>query len=147
MTKKVLASIFCALGFRYSLGICVLVKQHTVCLTHYLSHNKLFHSQETQTLTNFRDKQDILTVRDQNISLWANASTSGTFCLPCAQIKERQERKKREKEEKERYDAKIEAEMMAYNPWGRSGGGAPIRDQKGNLVSKLAFPQCLNEVC
>ncbi|KAA8580783.1 hypothetical protein FQN60_013741 [Etheostoma spectabile] len=51
------------------------------------------------------------------------------------QIKEREECKRREKEEKERYDAKIEAEMMAYNPWGKSGGGAPIKDQKGNLVS------------
>lgn len=64
-------SVLWGLGVFFSLGICVLVKQHTVCLTRYLSHNKLFHSQETQTLTNFRDKQDILTVRDQSISLWA----------------------------------------------------------------------------
>ncbi len=63
------------------------------------------------------------------------------------QIKEREEHKRREKEEKERYDAKIEAEMMAYNPWGTSGGGAPIKDQKGNLVSKLPSTFCLNEVC
>ncbi|XP_075937023.1 centrosome and spindle pole-associated protein 1 isoform X2 [Anarhichas minor] len=53
------------------------------------------------------------------------------------QIIEREERKRREKEEKERFDAKIEAEMMAYNPWGRSGGGASIKDEKGNLVSDL----------
>ncbi|KAG7525099.1 hypothetical protein JOB18_022233 [Solea senegalensis] len=53
------------------------------------------------------------------------------------QIKEREERKRREKQERERYDAKIEAEMTAYNPWGRSGGGAPIKDQKGNLFSDL----------
>ncbi|XP_074549725.1 centrosome and spindle pole-associated protein 1 isoform X2 [Halichoeres trimaculatus] len=53
------------------------------------------------------------------------------------QIKEREEQRRREKEEKERYDAKVEAELMAYNPWGRSGGGAPIKDQKGNLVSNL----------
>ncbi|XP_029314098.1 centrosome and spindle pole-associated protein 1 [Cottoperca gobio] len=53
------------------------------------------------------------------------------------QITERQEHKRKEKEEKERYDAKMEAEMMAFNPWGRSGGGAPIKDQKGNLVSDL----------
>nr|XP_020455583.1 centrosome and spindle pole-associated protein 1 isoform X2 [Monopterus albus] len=53
------------------------------------------------------------------------------------QIKEREELKRREKEEKEQYEAKIEAEMMAYNPWGRSGGGAPIKDQKGNLFSDL----------
>ncbi|XP_071341370.1 centrosome and spindle pole-associated protein 1 [Trachinotus anak] len=53
------------------------------------------------------------------------------------QIKERAERKRREKEEKERYDAKIEAEMKAYNPWGRSGGGAPIKDQNGNPFHDL----------
>ncbi|XP_038583643.1 centrosome and spindle pole-associated protein 1 [Micropterus salmoides] len=61
------------------------------------------------------------------------------------QIKEREERKRREKEEKEQYDAKIEAEMMEYNPWGRSGGGAPIKDQKGNLVSDLNQMHRINE--
>lgn len=64
---------------------------------------------------------------------------SETSSHPYVQIKEREERKRRDKEEKERYNAKMEAEMMAYNPWGRSGGGAPIKDQKGNLFSKLAF--------
>uniref|UniRef100_UPI0037E9B43B centrosome and spindle pole associated protein 1 n=1 Tax=Semicossyphus pulcher TaxID=241346 RepID=UPI0037E9B43B len=61
------------------------------------------------------------------------------------QIKDREERKRREKEEKERYDAKIEAELMAYNPWGRSGGGAPIKDQNGNLVSNLTQMHRINE--
>ncbi|XP_047424040.1 centrosome and spindle pole-associated protein 1 isoform X3 [Mugil cephalus] len=61
------------------------------------------------------------------------------------QIKEREESKRREKEEKERYDAKIEAEMMAYNPWGKSGGGAPIKDQKGNLVNNLYKMHRINE--
>lgn len=68
-----------------------------------------------------------------------------TSCPLFVQIKEREERKRREKEEKERYDAKIEAEMMAYNPWGRSGRGAPIKDEKGKLVSKLAFTFCFND--
>lgn len=71
-------------------------------------------------------------------------NTVASSCLPCVQIKEREESKRREKEEKERYDAKIEAEMMAYNPWGRSGGGAPIKDQKGNLFSKLGFASLFN---
>ncbi|KAM7369940.1 hypothetical protein PAMP_011228 [Pampus punctatissimus] len=61
------------------------------------------------------------------------------------QIKESQERKRKEKEEKERYDAKIEAEIKAYNPWGRSGGGAPIKDQRGNLVSDLNHMHRVNE--
>ncbi|XP_065804861.1 centrosome and spindle pole-associated protein 1 isoform X1 [Labrus bergylta] len=61
------------------------------------------------------------------------------------QIKEREERRRREKEEKERYDAKIEAELMAHNPWGRSGGGAPLKDQNGNLISNLAQMHRANE--
>ncbi|XP_078147664.1 centrosome and spindle pole-associated protein 1 [Centroberyx gerrardi] len=61
------------------------------------------------------------------------------------QIKESEERKRREKEEKERYDAKIEAEMVAYNPWGRSGGGAPIKDKGGNLISDLNQMHRTNE--
>lgn len=68
------------------------------------------------------------------------ANIVASRCLSCVQIKEREERKRRDKEEKARYDAKIEAEIMAYNPWGKSGGGAPIKDQKGNLFSKLGFP-------
>ncbi|XP_024910417.1 centrosome and spindle pole-associated protein 1 isoform X1 [Cynoglossus semilaevis] len=61
------------------------------------------------------------------------------------QIKEREEQRKREKEEKERYDARMEAEMTVYNPWGRSGGGAPIKDQKGNLFSDLNQMHRINE--
>ncbi|XP_022062182.2 centrosome and spindle pole associated protein 1 isoform X2 [Acanthochromis polyacanthus] len=61
------------------------------------------------------------------------------------QIRENEERKRREKDEEMRYDAKKEAEMMAYNPWGRSGGGAPIKDQKGNLVSDLHQMHKTNE--
>ncbi|XP_074478579.1 centrosome and spindle pole-associated protein 1 isoform X2 [Sebastes fasciatus] len=61
------------------------------------------------------------------------------------QIKEREEHKRKAKEEKERYDAKIEAEMMAYSRWGRSGGGAPIIDQNGHLVSDLKRMHRTNE--
>ena len=67
-----------------------------------------------------------------------SASTFDTVCHLCVQIKEREEHKRREKEDKKRHDAKIKAEMMAYNPWGRSGGGAPIKDKNGNLFSKFA---------
>ncbi|XP_029979795.1 centrosome and spindle pole-associated protein 1 [Sphaeramia orbicularis] len=61
------------------------------------------------------------------------------------QIKEIEERKRKEKEEKELLDAKIEAEMIAYSPWGRSGGGAPIKDQRGNLISDLNHMHRINE--
>ncbi|XP_069846958.1 centrosome and spindle pole-associated protein 1 isoform X10 [Dipodomys merriami] len=53
------------------------------------------------------------------------------------QILEREERRKKEREEKEEYEAKLEAEMRIYNPWGKGGGGAPLRDAKGNLISHM----------
>uniref|UniRef100_A0A287BQV1 Centrosome and spindle pole associated protein 1 n=1 Tax=Sus scrofa TaxID=9823 RepID=A0A287BQV1_PIG len=53
------------------------------------------------------------------------------------QIREREERRRKEREEKEEYEAKLEAEMRSYNPWGKGGGGAPLRDTKGNLISHM----------
>ncbi|XP_049709483.1 centrosome and spindle pole-associated protein 1 isoform X7 [Elephas maximus indicus] len=53
------------------------------------------------------------------------------------QILEREKRRKKEREEKEEYEAKLEAEMRSYNPWGKGGGGAPLRDAKGNLISYM----------
>ena len=35
-----------------------------------------------------------------------------------------------------RYDRKIEQESASYNPWGKGGGGAPLRDSTGHLVGK-----------
>ncbi|XP_060631410.2 centrosome and spindle pole-associated protein 1 isoform X2 [Anolis sagrei] len=61
------------------------------------------------------------------------------------QIKEREERRRQEKEEKERYEAKLEAEMRSYNPWGKGGGGAPLRDKKGNLITDLNMMHKQNE--
>ncbi|XP_041923272.1 centrosome and spindle pole-associated protein 1 isoform X2 [Alosa sapidissima] len=60
-------------------------------------------------------------------------------------IRERQERKMRELEERERCDAKLEAEMKNYKPWGRGGGGAPIKDDHGNLISDLKRMHQCNE--
>ncbi|RMC15311.1 hypothetical protein DUI87_07500 [Hirundo rustica rustica] len=49
------------------------------------------------------------------------------------QIREREERRRQEREEKE----KLEAEMRNYNPWGRGGGGAPLKDAEGNLIKSF----------
>lgn len=32
--------------------------------------------------------------------------------------------------------------MRNYNPWGKGGGGAPLRDAKGNLISMFAKIMC-----
>ncbi|XP_066479855.1 centrosome and spindle pole-associated protein 1 isoform X2 [Tiliqua scincoides] len=61
------------------------------------------------------------------------------------QIREREERRRQEKEEKERYEAKLEAEMRNYSPWGKGGGGAPLRDKKGNLITDLNMMHKQNE--
>ncbi|NXL34835.1 CSPP1 protein, partial [Glaucidium brasilianum] len=61
------------------------------------------------------------------------------------QIREREERRRQEKVEKERYEAKLEAEMRNYNPWGKGGGGAPLRDAKGNLITDLNMMHKQNE--
>ncbi|XP_078481190.1 centrosome and spindle pole associated protein 1-like isoform X3 [Ciona intestinalis] len=49
------------------------------------------------------------------------------------------------KEEQERYDRKIEMEAQNYNPWGKGGAGAPMRDIHGNLVSDLRQMHLENE--
>uniref|UniRef100_A0A8C4RYX6 Centrosome and spindle pole associated protein 1 n=2 Tax=Erpetoichthys calabaricus TaxID=27687 RepID=A0A8C4RYX6_ERPCA len=61
------------------------------------------------------------------------------------QIQEREEKKRREKEENERYELKIEAEMKTYDPWGRGGAGAPLKDDRGNLISDLKRMHVYNE--
>ncbi len=54
------------------------------------------------------------------------------------QVREKQMQKQREKEEKEKMDKKMLMETMTYNPFGRSGGGAPIKDKEGNVVADLS---------
>lgn len=55
-----------------------------------------------------------------------------------AQIREGQMRKAQAKQEKDEYDRKLEAEIKRYSYFGRSGGGAPMRDKDGNVVANLA---------
>ncbi|KAM3928594.1 centrosome and spindle pole-associated protein 1 isoform 1-T1 [Leptodactylus fuscus] len=61
------------------------------------------------------------------------------------QIMEKNERRRKEREERERYEAKLEAEMKNYNPWGKGGGGAPLKDVKGNLITDLKQMHKYNE--
>ncbi|XP_034545980.1 centrosome and spindle pole associated protein 1-like isoform X2 [Notolabrus celidotus] len=53
------------------------------------------------------------------------------------QIQEQQERRRQEREEAERYEAQLEMDMKNHQPWGRGGGGAPLRDSTGNLIADL----------
>ncbi|XP_072016190.1 uncharacterized protein [Amphiura filiformis] len=62
-----------------------------------------------------------------------------------AQMQEQQDKKKKAKQEQERYEAKLEAEIANYNPWGKGGAGAPMRDQTGNIVADLKTLHNRNE--
>ena len=56
-----------------------------------------------------------------------------------AQIREAQMRKAQAKQDKDEYERKLDADIQRYNYFGRSGGGgAPMRDQDGNVVANLA---------
>jgi len=57
--------------------------------------------------------------------------------LESLQIQEKQECRRLEKVERDRAEAKLEAEIRTYNPWGRGGCGAPLRDTRGDLISTL----------
>ncbi|XP_070819475.1 centrosome and spindle pole-associated protein 1-like isoform X1 [Chaetodon trifascialis] len=56
-----------------------------------------------------------------------------------------QERRLLEREETARYEAQLEADMKKHQPWGRGGGGAPLRDSTGNLIADLNQMHKLNE--
>ena len=51
------------------------------------------------------------------------------------QIIEKKEREERDRREKDRYFNKLEEDAKNYNPWGKPGAGAPLRDEKGNIVA------------
>ncbi len=53
------------------------------------------------------------------------------------QVRENQLKKQKEKENQRRQDEKISMENASYNPFGRGGAGAPIRDREGNIVADL----------
>ncbi|CAB1453899.1 unnamed protein product [Pleuronectes platessa] len=61
------------------------------------------------------------------------------------QIQEQQERRRLEREEQERHEAQLEAYSKNHQPWGRGGGGAPLRDSTGNLIADLHQMHRLNE--
>uniref|UniRef100_H2YJG1 Uncharacterized protein n=1 Tax=Ciona savignyi TaxID=51511 RepID=H2YJG1_CIOSA len=61
------------------------------------------------------------------------------------QMNLKEKKVKAAKAEQERYDRKIEQEAQNYNPWGKGGAGAPMRDVHGNLISDLRQMHLVNE--
>jgi len=58
------------------------------------------------------------------------------------EIKEKEEKKKREKDERLRKEREELQKQMEYNPFGKGGAGAPMRDGMGNIiVHRKGLPQ------
>lgn len=52
-------------------------------------------------------------------------------------MKIKEKKKAEEKRERELYEKKKEFEAANYDPWGKGGGGAPMKDTHGNLICEL----------
>ena len=50
------------------------------------------------------------------------------------QMEERERQRLQRKQDDDDYNRKIEAEAQSYNPWGRGGAGAPLKDASGNSL-------------
>ncbi|XP_062371640.1 centrosome and spindle pole-associated protein 1-like [Sardina pilchardus] len=61
------------------------------------------------------------------------------------QIEERAVRKRVEREQRREQEAREKADFRTQQPWGRGGGGAPLRDITGNLITDLNQMHRLNE--
>ena len=53
-------------------------------------------------------------------------------------MRAQESRKKGEKERLKRLEAEEERKAQDYNPWGRGGAGAPLRDAKGFVPASLS---------
>ena len=49
-------------------------------------------------------------------------------------MKEKENKKKREKEERVRKEQEELKQNLQYNPFGKGGAGAPIKDNSGNII-------------
>ncbi|XP_068570311.1 centrosome and spindle pole-associated protein 1-like isoform X2 [Cebidichthys violaceus] len=90
-----------------------------------------------------RSTQDrVLSYRE---ALKQQEASSGGSSKLYNKIQQQQEQRRVEREDEERYEARLEADMKKHQPWGRGGGGAPLRDSTGNLIADLHQMHKLNE--
>ncbi|XP_055007008.1 centrosome and spindle pole-associated protein 1 [Boleophthalmus pectinirostris] len=102
------------------------------------------HRPRQPTQPDFGQKITVTPLRDPSIESERQRKENYQEALR-QQIKDKAEDRRREKKERELYEAKKVSEMMAYNPWGRAGGGAPLIDQTGNLITQLNEMHKLNK--
>ncbi|KAK7879056.1 hypothetical protein WMY93_030809 [Mugilogobius chulae] len=102
------------------------------------------HQSRQPTQPDFGQKITVIPLRDPSTKSDRQRRENYLEALK-QQVRDKAERQRKEKEELELYDAKKVSEMMTYNPWGRAGGGAPLKDQSGNLITDLDQMHRLNE--
>ena len=54
-------------------------------------------------------------------------------------------KKELERKKAEEYEKKLEHEMLNYDPFGKGGGGAPVRDINGRLMTDLRQMKTVND--
>ncbi|XP_026042074.1 centrosome and spindle pole associated protein 1-like isoform X3 [Astatotilapia calliptera] len=108
------------------------------------SHAYMFPSERSRSA-----RERILSYRDALKQQEASRSGNGELYSKVKWIRfpiqEQQERRRQEREDRERYEAQLEADMKNHQPWGRGGGGAPLRDSTGNLIADLSQMHKLNK--
>merc|ERR1711892_1232716 len=62
-----------------------------------------------------------------------------------AQMAEKNQRKVAEKRKQDEYDRRLEREIATYDPFGKGGGGAPVRDVNGRLITDLRQMKVVND--
>ena len=58
---------------------------------------------------------------------------------------EKNQRKVAEKRKQDEYDRRLEREIATYDPFGKGGGGAPVRDVNGRLITDLRQMKVVND--
>jgi hypothetical protein len=62
------------------------------------------------------------------------------------QIEDNRIRKLREKEERENWERKKDEEIANYDPYGRPGGGAPIKAEDGSPIADIRYRSRMHDI-
>ncbi|XP_041484341.1 centrosome and spindle pole-associated protein 1-like isoform X2 [Lytechinus variegatus] len=91
-----------------------------------------------QAAAQFRGESAIKNfVGDSNLSPRSQANASSYREQLLLQMKEKEAKKNADIAARVAYEAKKEKEIEIYDPWGKGGGGAPMRDKQGKIVADL----------
>ncbi|XP_072170029.1 uncharacterized protein [Diadema setosum] len=91
-----------------------------------------------QTAAHLRGESSIKNfVGDDQLSPRSQADPKSYRAQLLLQMKEKETTKLAAMSEKAKYEAQKEREMEVYDPWGKGGGGAPMRDKQGKIVADL----------